>query len=146
VSDAPLPFAGEAFVPSMALEALEHFTITCADLERTRDFYRDVLGLKEGYRPNFNFAGYWLYSGDVPVVHLTDEKGAIAENRQGSRSDTDTGRLDHIAFRGRDPQATIANLKAHNISYRENEIPDARLHQIFVRDTNGIMIEMNFRS
>jgi catechol 2,3-dioxygenase-like lactoylglutathione lyase family enzyme len=146
VSDTPLPFAGEAFVPFMALEALEHFTITCADLERTRDFYRDVLGLKEGYRPNFNFAGYWLYFGDVPVVHLTDEKGAIAENRQGSRSDTNTGRLDHIAFRGRDPQTTIANLKAHNITYRENEIPDARLHQIFVRDPNGIMIEMNFRS
>jgi catechol 2,3-dioxygenase-like lactoylglutathione lyase family enzyme len=130
----------------MAHQPLEHLTIKSAHHERTRDFYRDVLGLKEGYRPNFNFAGYWLYSGDVPVVHLTDEKGAIVENRQGSRSDTDTGRLDHIAFRGRDPQATIANLKAHNISYRENEIPDARLHQIFVRDPNGIMIEMNFRS
>jgi catechol 2,3-dioxygenase-like lactoylglutathione lyase family enzyme len=129
----------------MALEALEHFTITCADLERTRDFYRDVLGLAEGHRPNFNFAGYWLYAGDIPVVHLTDEKGAIVENRGGPRGNANTGRLDHIAFRGRDAAATIAKLKANNIAYRENEIPDARLHQIFVRDPNGIMIEMNFR-
>jgi catechol 2,3-dioxygenase-like lactoylglutathione lyase family enzyme len=130
----------------MSLEALEHFTITCADLAGTRDFYRDVLGLKEGYRPNFSFAGHWLYSGDVPVVHLTDETGRIVENRNAGRGGADTGRLDHIAFRGRDPGATIANLKAHNIVYRENETPDGRLHQIFVRDPNGIMIEMNFRN
>lgn len=130
----------------MALEALEHFTITCADLDGTRDFYRDVLGLIDGYRPNFNFAGYWLYSDDIPVVHLTDEKGAISENRGGARGNANTGRLDHIAFRGKNPQETIARLKQHHIAYRENEIPDARLHQIFVRDPNGIMIEMNFRS
>ncbi len=130
----------------MALEALEHFTITCADLEGTRNFYRDVLGLTDGYRPKFDFAGYWLYSGDIPVVHLTDEKGAIGENRGVARSNANTGRLDHIAFRGRNPQETIARLKRHNVAYRENEIPDARLHQIFVRDPNGIVIEMNFRN
>ena len=78
----------------MALEALEHFTITCADLARTRDFYRDVLGLAEGYRPNFNFAGYWLYSGEIPVVHLTDDKGAIPENRTGARGEANTGGAD----------------------------------------------------
>ena len=40
----------------MPLEAPEHYTVHCTDLEGTRDFYRDVLGLKEGYRPNFAFA------------------------------------------------------------------------------------------
>src|SRR6185437_8648733 len=38
------PVRGRGVRTTMALEALEHFTITCADLERTRDFYRDVLG------------------------------------------------------------------------------------------------------
>jgi catechol 2,3-dioxygenase-like lactoylglutathione lyase family enzyme len=129
----------------MALQALEHFTITCADLERTRAFYRDVLGLTEGYRPNFNFAGYWLYCGEIPVVHLTDEKGAITENRQGARGNN-TGSLDHIALRGCDVKATLAHLKARGVSHRENRILDAGLHQIFVRDPNGIMIELNFHS
>ena len=36
----------------------------------TRDFYRNILGLEVGFRPDLNFPGYWLYCGDVPVVHL----------------------------------------------------------------------------
>lgn len=130
----------------MALETLEHFTITCGDLNRTRDFYCSVLGLSEGYRPELGFAGYWLYLGDVPVVHLTDEAGAVNENRGAQKGETHTGRLDHIAFRGTNAQETIARLKKHNIVFRENKIPGAGLHQIFVRDPNGILIEMNFRS
>ena len=32
----------------MPLDLLEHFTIRCGDMEKTRDFYRDVLGLPVG--------------------------------------------------------------------------------------------------
>jgi len=35
----------------MPVEMLEHYTIRCASLERTRDFYRDVIGLSVGERP-----------------------------------------------------------------------------------------------
>jgi catechol 2,3-dioxygenase-like lactoylglutathione lyase family enzyme len=45
----------------MALNALHHVTVQTNDLEATRDFYRDVLGLTEGFRPNLDFPGYWLY-------------------------------------------------------------------------------------
>ena len=31
------------------------------------------------------------------------------------------------------------------VAFRENRVPDIGLHQLFVRDPNGIMIEMNFR-
>ena len=41
----------------MPVEMLEHYTIRCASLETTRDFYRDVLGLAVGDRPNFPFKG-----------------------------------------------------------------------------------------
>ena len=44
----------------MALEALDHYTIHCADMTATRDFYRDVLGLTEGFRPQLPFAGQCL--------------------------------------------------------------------------------------
>lgn len=129
----------------MALEALEHYTINCADLSGTRDFYRDVLGLEEGPRPKLGFAGHWLYAGDVPVVHLLGADGALPENR-GAQQGGPTGSLDHIAFRGGEPGAIIARLKARGIAYRENVIADFKLHQLFVRDPNGIMVEMNFRS
>ena len=35
----------------MALNALHHVTVQTTDLEATRDFYRDVLGLAVGFRP-----------------------------------------------------------------------------------------------
>ena len=128
----------------MALEGLEHYTISCADLSGTRDFYRDVLGLAEGYRPPLGFAGHWLYCGDVPVVHLLSREGALPENRAAELGG-DTGSFDHIAFRGHDAAAMIGRLKAHSIPFRENRIAAIALHQVFVRDPNGVMVEMNFR-
>lgn len=128
----------------MALEALEHCTIQCADLAATRDFYRDVLGLREGFRPAFGFAGHWLYLGEVPVVHLVGADGALKENR-GRPTGDHTGAFDHVAFRGKDASATIARLKAKGIAFRESQVRDIGLHQVFVRDPNGVMVEMNFR-
>jgi len=122
----------------MPVEMLEHYTVRCASLERTRDFYRDVLGLSVGDRPNFPFKGYWLYLGGVPIVHLS-------ETRDGPHSTGDTAALDHIAFRGLDLEATRATLRKHGLSFRENEVPGARIHQIFVPDPDGILIELNFR-
>ena len=128
----------------MPLEALEHYTVHCLNLEGTRDFYRDVLGLKEGPRPKLGFPGHWLYCGDVPVVHLLGADGALPENR-GCEPGGDTGSFDHIAFRGSDVAATLENLKKHGVAFRENQIRDFGLHQVFVRDPNGITVEMNFR-
>lgn len=128
----------------MPVEMLEHYTIRCADLERTRDFYRDVLGLGVGERPKFPFRGYWLYLGGVPIVHLVD--AVESAKRDGPHASGDTAALDHIAFRGLDLEATRATLRHHGLSFRENAIPGARIHQIFVSDPDGILIELNFRS
>jgi catechol 2,3-dioxygenase-like lactoylglutathione lyase family enzyme len=129
----------------MALEGLDHYTINCTDLETTRDFYRDVLGFEVGPRPQLAFSGYWLYCGGAPVVHLLGADGALPENR-GCEPGGDTGSLDHVAFRGRDADATIAKLKARGLAFREQHLRDIGLHQVFVRDPNGITVEMNFRA
>jgi catechol 2,3-dioxygenase-like lactoylglutathione lyase family enzyme len=39
----------------MATSGLHHVTVKTDDLDETRDFYRDVLGLKVGFRPELNF-------------------------------------------------------------------------------------------
>jgi catechol 2,3-dioxygenase-like lactoylglutathione lyase family enzyme len=69
----------------------------------------------------------------------------LPENRD-AKPGGDTGGLDHIAFRGKDAAATIATLKDRGIAFRENLLSDIGLHQVFVRDPNGIMVEMNFRN
>jgi catechol 2,3-dioxygenase-like lactoylglutathione lyase family enzyme len=127
----------------MPVEMLEHYTIRCQSLERTRDFYRDVLGLIDGDRPNFPFKGFWMWLGGVPIVHLVDAREST--ERDGPQVGVDTAALDHIAFRGVDIEATRATLKAHDLKFRENTVPGGRIHQVFVRDPDGILIELNFR-
>ena len=58
----------------MPLGILQHYTIEPSNLEKTRKFYCEVLGLKNGDRPPLGFPGYWLYSGDVPTVHLLGKR------------------------------------------------------------------------
>ncbi|MGH7124386.1 MAG: VOC family protein, partial [Stellaceae bacterium] len=53
----------------MPVRELNHFNVQTTDLEKTKSFYETVLGFKVGPRPNFDFPGYGLYCGDMPVVH-----------------------------------------------------------------------------
>ena len=88
----------------MPLGGLQHYTIEPQDLERTKDFYVDVLGLENGERPPLGFPGYWLYSGGQATVHLmgprTPRDGIVVRGTE--KKYEDTGRLDHIAFAGSD--------------------------------------------
>ena len=54
----------------MPAQSLNHYTILTRDLEATKAFYTDVVGLTAGDRPPLPFPGYWLYCGGVPTVHL----------------------------------------------------------------------------
>ena len=125
------------------LEALDHYTIQCTDLEATRDFYRDVLGLTVGPRPNFGFAGYWLFCGDVPVVHLLGADGALPENRRTDIGDR-TGALDHIAFRATGLRGMLEHLKREKVPFTQRRANGQALFQLFLLDPNGIKIELNY--
>ena len=70
----------------MGLNALHHVTVKTNDLEATRDFYSEVLGLEVGFRPDLDFPGYWLYCGPIPVVHLVPrENGELVVDERASR-------------------------------------------------------------
>lgn len=131
----------------MAVDQLEHFTVRCTDLERTRDFYAEVIGLRVGPRPPFDFQGYWLYLGEQPVVHLVleSERSDGRPVRPAGSAPVETGALDHIAFRGQDIDGTRAVLKSRGLPYREVSVPGRPLRQIFVHDPDGVLIELNFR-
>ena len=61
----------------MTLKSFEHVLILADDLEKTKNFYVDLLGLKSGYRPDFPFPGYWLYLNEndrAACIHLAKRK------------------------------------------------------------------------
>ena len=129
----------------MAVQALEHVTIRCADLKATRDFYVG-LGLTDGARPDFPFRGHWLYLGGIAVVHLVDaqDKGSAWGGKPGAAV-ADTGPFDHVAFRGDDFGKMREQFAAAAIPFRERVVPGGALSQIFVRDPDGVLVELNFR-
>jgi len=121
----------------MAIRGIDHINIGTHRLDETRAFFRDVLGLTEGWRPNFQFGGAWLYAGEGAVVHLVD----LADPKRPS----DEAALDHFAFRIDDFEDAKRRLDAAGVRYRVTAAPGAPIHQIFLRDPNGVNIELNYR-
>ena len=133
----------------MSLTRMEHFLVVSEDLEGTKDFYCDVLGMKVGFRPDLGFPGYWLYMGDVPCVHLAEwETYAVYTARVGipiSTKTPGTGSLDHIAFNATDFDTVVARIEGLGIEFSRSGIDEIGLRQIFLKDPNGLTIELNFR-
>ena len=134
---------------------LNHFSIRSADLPACQRFYCDALGLAVGPRPPFPFAGLWLYAGDTAltsnaVVHIigidrNDPEGLkqyLGDKPESSLQGT--GAVDHIAFFTTGLAATLARLNIQGVPFRERTVPSLNLHQVFVDDPHGVVIELNF--
>ena len=133
----------------MPLSHLEHFLIQTDDLEATRDWYVDVLGMVEGPHPDFGFPVCWLYLGEEPVLHLTAGGVAVSDNRlkylgQQSTATRGSGVVDHVAFRATGLADMMARLDARGVDYARRQVDDQELFQLFLTDPNGVKIELNF--
>src|ERR1700730_6403669 len=123
------------------LEGLDHYNITPSDLERSRRFYSEVLGLTDGARPMFRMPGAWLYSGERPIVHLSIREPGEA---------TDTGKFTHVAFSATALNGTIRHLRRLGIEFEVVKVPPMENHprsggtQIFLSDPDGIALELQF--
>lgn len=117
---------------------LDHINISAPTelLENVRDFYCDVLGLTEGFRPNFSKDGYWLYSEDKAIIHLIVSSSHHRNKKQGY--------FDHFAMRTSGLAKVLEQLNAFNIEYRISYIPEISLTQIFCKDPAGTGVELSF--
>ena len=130
----------------MPLQNLNHVLVLTRDLAATREFYVDVLGLEDGYRPPFAFDGHWIYLGDRAVIHVAELRDYL-EKRDRAHDDSEgssTGSIDHIAFEATGLKDMIARLEKHSVAASHRKVPHLDLHQIFVLDPNGIRIELNY--
>jgi catechol 2,3-dioxygenase-like lactoylglutathione lyase family enzyme len=119
------------------IRALDHVNIRTADLAATKAMFVDVLGLTEGWRPPFPFPGAWLYAGEKDVVHL------VAVDQPAAASDGSA--LDHFAFDITDYDDALKRVRATGLKVFETTVPGSSVKQIFVRDLNGVTIELNWK-
>jgi catechol 2,3-dioxygenase-like lactoylglutathione lyase family enzyme len=133
----------------MPLLRMEHYLVLSDDIDETKDFYCDALGMHEGFRPKLDFPGYWLYLGETPCIHIAEwQTYAVWTKEVGipiSAKADGTGPVDHIAFNASGFAEMRAGLLARGFVLSENLLDDIGLRQLFLYDPNGVAIELNFR-
>ena len=106
-------------------------------LIQLRDFYCDVVGLTEGFRPAFERFGFWLYIGDKDVLHLITPK-------EGDERSPQKSSFDHIAFKTGNYQDVLKKFQSLHVPFEEKPIPGMAAHQIFLTDPARNRVELNF--
>ena len=136
----------------MSVKTLDHWSISSKRLEDSRRFYEDILGLEVGFRPKLASTGYWMYAGDNALIHLVkDERenldGTPVPAGQGTKEDMVNAGIDnHIAFTIADPGEIVDRLKDRGVGYWDRDLTDRGLYQIFIKDPNGVILELNYYS
>jgi catechol 2,3-dioxygenase-like lactoylglutathione lyase family enzyme len=138
----------------MAIEKLAHYSIRTTDLDKSRKFYTEIMGFREGFRPPFKFPGIWLYNSedesDYGIVHIigidaNDPEGLIAYlGDKSAAEEVGTGSVDHIAFLATDLRGMHARLKEAGYEWKDRTVPSLGLHQVFIEDPSGVTIELNY--
>ena len=86
----------------MAIKTFEHILILAKDIEITKNFYVEILGLEVRYRPNFPFHGYWLYVKGYKgtCIHMAMQKSNDEQDYfvSSKKINKDTDSFDHVAF------------------------------------------------
>jgi len=52
--------------------------------------------------------------------------------------------IDHVAFRATGLETMIEHLKRHGVEFKERQVDDQGLYQLFLLDPNGVKVELNF--
>jgi len=119
---------------------INHYNLRAAPeiIEKLKNFYIEIVGLKLGHRPPFKNGGYWLYANDKDVLHLSFSKNDITNELHVSST------FDHMAFTAENEMDHIKVLKENNIDFITREVPEIGTRQIFFKDPVGNGIELIF--
>ena len=131
----------------MNFQLIHHVALTVSDLERSRKFYLEVLGLPEIPRPPFHFPGAWFALSGGQQVHLIVHTNPTY--RVGKGLDT---RDVHFAMRVPSFREAVDYFRAKG--YREDAADDfqriiinphatAGFPQIYILDPDRHVIEVN---
>lgn len=119
-------------------KGIHHVSLNVTDLESAKNFYEQILGLKEIKRPNFDFPGAW-YEINNQQLHLI-----VLPSSQTIRKDKKlSSREGHFALRVENYHLTLDWLKKNGIEVLEKYNSVSGFAQIFCADPDGNLIELN---
>ena len=129
-------------IAPLQVKAFDHITLVVKDLERSRKFYVDLLGMEQVDRPGFDFAGRWFQLGPQQIHLILEHENSgpagifVPEHYQSSRTH-------HFAFEVEDGHAaaTMARELGIPLVGGPQERPDGAV-QVFVNDTAGHGVQL----
>jgi catechol 2,3-dioxygenase-like lactoylglutathione lyase family enzyme len=127
------------------MPSLDHVNIQTEKLGETVAFYRDVLELRAGDPPPPLDPALvqWMFDPEGRAIFHLSMPGALVGTRMINKGD-DTGAVHHIALSCKGHDVMIDRLDRLGLDHEENHVVAIDLKQIFVRDPNGVLLELNY--
>jgi catechol 2,3-dioxygenase-like lactoylglutathione lyase family enzyme len=118
----------------LPLDSINHLAREVADVDRSVNFYEQVLGFRPIRRPAFHFRGAWLFGYGVQLH--------IIEGKVSPPGPAISPRADHVAFHTSDIEGVESALRGLKINYLRNVQGPTGLIQLFFHDPDGNHIEV----
>ena len=120
----------------------DHITLVVADLDASRAFYVDLIGMEEVPRPDFGFPGLWFQLGTAQI-HLNIASEAAGRPGQGDMGAKSPPQGVHFAFSVDDCDVAVGQFRDLGIAIEAGprSRPDGA-RQTYVRDPDGYLVEV----
>lgn len=126
--------------PSSTQLTLNHIAVYVHELNRSTEFYENILRLQKIEEPFKDGRHTWFTLGPAGQLHLI----------QGAEANIKRDKNDHLCFSVKSIEDFISNLERHNIEYTNwpgtAKAPTIRVDgvkQIYFQDPDGHWIEIN---
>jgi catechol 2,3-dioxygenase-like lactoylglutathione lyase family enzyme len=129
-------------IPPLQVRQIDHVTIVVKDLQISRQFYVDVLGMRAVDRPAFSFPGLWFQSGSTQV-HLILEHAESGPASVTIPERCEISRTRHFAFEVEDAEAALTRLARLGVPLAAGpkQRPDGPT-QFYITDPDGNLVEL----
>lgn len=118
--------------------SFSHVSIIVADVERSRQFYGDVLKMQEDHRPDFGFPGIWYNLGNNLQLHIIHNAELL---RPQDEIEGFTPQYAHFALFTDRVDELYDRFKEKQVKVNELYSSPTKMRQIFVKDPDGNMVE-----
>jgi len=127
---------------ALQVRQIDHVTFVVQNLERSQQFYVDLLGMQLAPRPNFSFPGLWFQAGSTQI-HLILESPESGPATPFVPENCSISRTRHIAFEVASAAQAVQILTEHRIEIVAG--PKARPDgptQLYVFDPDRNLVEL----
>lgn len=130
----------------LKIETIHHVALPVTDLERSKRFFSDVLGLREIRRPPFDFPGAWYQLGDRQLHLIVHDMSTFREGKPVDSHDI------HFAVRVNSYRETREFLRSKGFDpeaedefrrMKESPRSTAGWPQLYIMDPDRNVIELN---